>query len=326
MPVFTIDARCYSPNAPFGDREQSRMDRYKCLEAFVQVAETGSLSGAARNLSVAKSTISERLTQLEALIGSALVFRSTRKLTLTDVGRAAFAEFAEIVSRMREIDNLAASGKDGLRGSLRVASAVDVGTHELPVALSDYMAAHPEVGIDLSIGDHLVDPTDHGFDLTIHYRRLKHDKLKVEPLARVDCGVFAAPRYLAQHGRPGAPEDLSHHRCIGYLYQKAVHEWVPSQWDFEKGGRRTRVRVVLGSRSNSSTVLQRLVIGGQGLAVLPRMRASDALGKGQVEEVLQEWRITPLTLYATYPRTLLRSRGIIELVRFLKVSLAATCG
>ena len=299
------------------------MDRYKCLEAFVQVAETGSLSAAARNLSVAKSTVSERLSQLEAMLGSTLVYRSSRKLQLTHAGRASLPEFADIVARLEDAENALRKADRAEHGHLRVASAVDLGTHEIGAALARYRVDHPLIEIDLSVGDHLTDPIDSGFDIAFHYRRLRHESLKVEPIATVACGLYASPAYLAEQGVPNAPADLTGHRCLGYLYQKAVHEWVPTRWDFERRGRQEQVRVRLDMRSNSSTVLTHFALAGQGLAVLPEMRARAEVGSGKLVPVLAEWNIPPLTLYATYPRTLMRTRKIVQLTRFMTQFFAA---
>jgi DNA-binding transcriptional LysR family regulator len=300
------------------EKANDLMDRYRCMQAFVQIAETGSLSGAARNLAVSKSTISERLAQLEQLVGQRLVIRSSRKFVLTDVGREAFSEFAGIVSRLQEIESIAKVQKDGLGGHLRIASAVDIGSNEIATALSSYLVDHPRMTIDLAIGDHLVDPLDGGFDLALHYRRLMHDKLKVQAIAEVECGVFAAPSYIERHGRPLTPQDLTEHRCLGYLYQKAVHEWVPSRWEFVEGKQIQSVRVALSARFNSSGTLQRFLADGHGIGILPVRRTAEAVAAGSLCRLLEGYRIAPLTLYATYPRTLIRRESIVSLLRYLE--------
>lgn len=294
------------------------MDRYKCMQAFVQVAKTGSLSGAARDLAVSKSSISERLAQLEHLVGEQLVIRSSRKLVLTDIGREAFSEFAGVVSRLEEVENFAKGQHNDLGGHLRICSSVDVGTNELASALSAYQIDNPRLTIDLAVGDHLVDPLDSGFDLALHYRRVLHDNLKVQEIARVECGLYAAPSYLQLHGLPVVPDDLARHRCLGYLYQKAVHEWVPSQWNFLDSDQMQTVRVSLSARFNSSGVLRGFLIDGHGVGVLPIKRAAEAVSAGTLCRVLSNYQIAPLTLYANYPRTLIRRQSIVSLLRFLE--------
>lgn len=294
------------------------MDRFKCMQAFMQIAETGSLSGAARNLAVSKSTISERLVQLEQLMGDRLVIRSSRKLALTDLGREAFTEFADVVARLREVENFAQVRNDDPGGHLRIASAVDVGTNELATALSSYLMEHQRLTVDLAVSDYLINPLDSGFDLALHYRPLLHEKLKMKELAKVECGLYAAPHYIECHGAPRTPDDLIEHRCLGYLYQKAVHEWVPSRWDFLNGAKTHSVRVTLAARFNSSSTLQRFLLDGHGVGILPRKRTEKMVEAGKLHELLQEYRISPLTLYAIYPSTLRRRQSINSMLRHLE--------
>lgn len=294
------------------------MDRYKCMQAFVQIAETGSLTGAARNLTVSKSTISERLAQLELLVGDRLVIRSFRGLVLTDLGRRTFSEFAGVVARLREIEFLANTRNEDIGGHLRISSAVDIGTNDIAAALSSYMIENPLLTIDLAVCDHLIDPLAGGFDLALHYRQVQHDKLKVAEIAKVKCGVYAAPSYIEHRGTPCTPNDLMEHSCLGYLYQKAVHEWVPNRWEFLDGTNSQSVRVSLASRFNSSGTLQRFILDGHGIGILPINRTITLAAAGKLQRLLENYQIQPLTLYATYPRSLMRRRSITSILLYLR--------
>lgn len=129
---------------------------------------------------------------------------------------------------------------------------------------------------------------------------------------------FRGASYIARHGSPLTPQDLTAHRCLGYLYQKAVHEWVPSRWEFVDGKQIQSVRVALSARFNSSGTLQRFLMDGHGVGILPVRRTAEEVAAGSLCRLLKSYRIAPLTLYATYPRTLIRRESIVSLMRYLE--------
>jgi DNA-binding transcriptional LysR family regulator len=291
------------------------MDRYKCLEAFVQVAEMGSVSRAAAALSVSKSVVSERLSQLEALVGQTMLLRTSRRVRLSEAGAAAYPVYADLVARMRELETSLAALPARLSGRLRVASTIDIGVSELAEMVSAFARIHTGLSVELVVGDRMVNPVEDGFDVTLHYRRLASDRIEQAWLADVPTAVYAAPEYLASHGTPRAPEDLAHHRCIGYSQQLTVNDWNSSEWVFDGETGEHRVRVQLAARSNSGLVLRRLAIDGHGIAVLPRFRAASAVADGALLEVLPDHRPPRLSLYASYAAT---QHETLKIARFIE--------
>lgn len=293
------------------------MDRFRSLEAFVAVAEVGGLTRAARILGISKSAVSERLAALEQLVGERLLARTTRSVMLTDAGRALYEEYAPIVARLAELPSARAAVED-TAGRVRIAAMLDVGLHEIAAAVISARAEHPRLAIELVLSNEVVDPRAGGFDLAFHFRRFRTHAIKQEAIIDIPCGLYGSPSYIAEHGTPASPTDLGSHDCLGYSFQAGVDDWNTAAWTFSRKGERMRARVSLAMRSNSSTVLKAMAMGGHGLAVLPKPRARDAVASGQLVAVLEDWSLPALALYAVAARelqTAARIRAVVKAVR-----------
>lgn len=297
------------------------MDRYKCLEAFVKIVETGSVSRAARAMGVSKSTVSERLAQLERLVGQPLVARSTRKMSITTAGRRIYGEFRKTAAHLRTLEGSDNSGKP-VAEPLRIASTTDIGAVEVAQVLADYCVKHEGSEISLSIGNEFIDPIDRGFDMAIHFRRIANSKLKVEEITRVDCGLFASPEYLDRNGRPTSPDELRNHACLGYMFQPSVQDWIPTQWEFTRDGKTKTIEVNLRARFNSGIAMRHFAVAGLGFAILPKARVKAEISSGQLEEALPDYGPPSLRLFAVYPRAYIGNTQIQSVLRFLRARLS----
>ena len=288
----------------------------------MQIVETGSISHAARSLGVAKSTISERLAQLEHLVGEPLISRSTRQLSVNEAGRRVYADFLGPTAHLRSLDS-ALQLQDGAGDSLRIASTTDIGAVEIAAVLAEYCDRHPQLGMSLSVSNELVDPLKRGFDLALHFRRIRHAKLRVESIVHVPCGLYASPHYLKRSGVPTRPEELRAHACLGYMYQPSVHDWIPNRWDFEADdGTLQTVEVELKARFNSGIAMRQFALAGQGLAILPKVRVAEYIARGELTAVLCEHTVPSLELFAVYPRAYISSARLQDLLRFLREALS----
>jgi len=291
------------------------MDRYKCLEAFVHVAEMGSVSRAAQALNVSKSVVSERISQLEALVGRPLLVRTTRSVTLSEAGAAAYPVYADLVARLGDMGNSLGAAPDQLTGRLRVASVIDIGVTEIATHLSKFLSQNPALCVELVVGNSMVNPVDDGFDVTLHYRQLATDRVTQEIVGSLPIAPYASPAYLAVHGVPTSPEELRDHRCLGYSQQVTVNDWNSSEWQFVFRGKMLPVKVALAARSNSGLVLRQLAVDGHGIAVLPRLRAQECVRAGSLVELMPEFLGTSLKLYASFPAT---QRDTLKITRFIE--------
>ncbi|MCC5863421.1 MAG: LysR family transcriptional regulator [Gammaproteobacteria bacterium] len=297
------------------------MDRFRCLEAFVQVAEMRSVSRAAAVIGISKSVVSERVSQLERLVGQTLLFRSTRRIRLTEAGEQVYPLYADLVARLRDLPDNVSAEPSRLKGRLRVASVIDLGVAEMSSAVSTFARDNPELEIELVVGESLVNPVDDGFDLTLHYRRIRNDRVHQQAIARVETAVFAAPAYLAKHGVPETPQELQGHTCIGYSQQVTVNEWNASEWHFVRHGQRETVPVVLRARSNSGHVLTRWAVDGLGIAVLPRLRVQGTDYAHALREILPGYETPSLQLYASYGRAFRHTLKVTRFVASLREAL-----
>jgi len=298
------------------------MDRMKQLEAFVLVAETESISRAAEALHVSKSVVSQRLSQLEASVRGPLLHRTTRRVSLTEAGDKAYPVCADIVARLRDLENLLRDRAHTLSGRLRVASAIDIGVREVAAITSAFHRENPQLDLELVVSDSAVSPADDGFDVTLHYRELTDRRLVQHPVCRVETGLYASPEYLARRGAPASPEALAEHDCLGYSQQVTVNAWKTHRWALARGGETVTARVRLLSMSNSGLVLLRWVVDGAGLAVLPRFRAAAELAGGRLVPVLTDWSTEALQLYASHGRAQNDTLKMTAFIEALKAGFA----
>lgn len=298
------------------------MDRFKCMQAFVVVADASSVSAAAETLCVSKSVVSLRVSQLEELVGAKLLERSSRRVRLTERGAMVYPSYAALVAQLSDIENSVLASDGQLRGPLRLASMIDIGSSEIAAATSQFMARHPELEIDLILSDSFVNPSEHGFDVTFHYRALNNDNLVQDRVAEIQCGLYASPSYVEQFGEPESPEDIAAHTCLGYAQQEGVYDWNSGMWLFGKDGKQIVVETKLNARFNSGQALRQFVVDGNGLAILPNVRAAEFVKNGQLVKLLKEYDYPCLSLYAVYSRASANNMKLKAFLEFLKSDLA----
>lgn len=253
--------------------------RFEGLASFVAVAETGSISRAAKRLNLSTSVVSERLARLEQDVGASLVHRTTRQLTLTEDG-AAFRERAAAI--LREVDAAAvelAERRGGLVGPLRLSAPVSFGVLHLGRALYPFLARHPAVELILELDDGFVDVAAGGYDAVVRIGQIADSRLIAHRLAPSRRVLVAAPAYLERHGSPRTIEDLSDHRAINYS-NRGAEDW---RFRTSDGMRTVRPRSTL--RVNNGDLMREAVEAGLGLALLPTFITGEALASGDLEVV-----------------------------------------
>lgn len=249
------------------------------ISTFVLVAETGSLSEAARRLRVSRSVVSERLSELERSLGASLLQRSTRKVTVTEDGAAFLVRAARIV---REVEDAAADlseRRGALSGPLRISAPVTFGRMHLGPALYGFLAAHPQIQVTLDLNDRRVDASSDGFDAIIRHGPLADAYLVAWQLATSRRVLVAAPSYLDRYGTPATPDELEGHRGIFYSNRGGA------DWRFERQG---RTHVVHGQPVlvlNNGDMMRDAAIAGMGITLLPLFIISAALKHGTLRIV-----------------------------------------
>lgn len=294
------------------------MDRFADLSMFVAVVDSGGISAAAERLGVAKSAVSRRLADLEGRLGAQLLRRTTRRLTLTDSGRAFHERAKNILADLEEAEQSVSQAHGALRGRLKVALPLAYGIRHVGPLITEFMALHPAVEFDLDFNDRRIDLMQEGFDLAIRVARLPDSSLIARRLAPVPSALCASPDYLARRGTPARAADLAGHAAL--VYSNLAN---PDTWNFiGPEGQPGSVKVPVRLRTNNGEFLTRAAIAGQGVILHPTFYLDEAIRAGQLVPLLTDHAWPQVNAYAVYPPTRHLSRRVRALVDFLAERLA----
>jgi DNA-binding transcriptional LysR family regulator len=267
---------------------------------FARVVEARSFTGAAARLGVSKSVVSAKVAALEDQLKVRLLHRTTRKLSLTPDGLALHERCARILVAADEASTAAAGTGATPRGLLRVNASSVFAQDQLAEPLAAYLARFPDVRVELTMSDKLIDLVDEGIDVAIRIATtLRHGGLVARKLASDHTVVCAAPSYLARRGTPAAPQDLLGHDCLIYSLLKVGEEWT-----FRDRGKKEVYSLPLDGRfaAASGAVLREAALAGMGLAVLPRFMVAAPLHAGRLALVLEDSFVgVDLGIHAIYP-------------------------
>lgn len=252
------------------------------MEVFVRVVETGGLSSAARALRITPSAVSKLIGRLEARLGARLLNRSTRKLQLTPEGAAFYARSAQVLADIDEAEREATAGA-APRGRVRVNSVVDLGRNLLLPLVPGFLAAHPDVTLDIVLTDQVVDLLDERADVAIRVGSLRSSSLTARKLGQSRAVVVASPDYLARRGTPTRLEDLAQHHQMDFTFTRSVRNW-PFKLE---SGEVVYLPGVGGVQLGDGESVRRLALEGAGLARLSVFSAADDIKAGRLVPVLE---------------------------------------
>jgi DNA-binding transcriptional LysR family regulator len=274
------------------------MDRIEDFQAFVAAVEKGSLTAAAKQLGRSLQSVSRSLAALEREVGIELIRRTTRRSNPTDAGFAFYRRLSAALGEIEAAKRETANRRAEATGLLRVAASGAFAPLYIVPALPDFLAAHPRVEVDLALSDAYVDLVGEGFDLAIRIGELPDSSLKARLLANSRRVVFAAPRYLAAHGRPRRPEDLVHHQCI---VRTAARDG--NAWPFKIDGRPKAIKVTGRFRTSGAIPANEAAARGLGVATAPLWQVRHLLDRGGVELILTRFEPPPVSIHAVWPAT-----------------------
>jgi len=289
------------------------MDKLTGMAVFARVVEAQSFTAAAARLGMSKSAVSKAIAGLEDRLGVSLLNRTTRRLSLTEVGRAFYERSARILAEAEEAELAVTRLQAAPRGTLKVNAPVSFGILHLGPALADFMERYPELKVDIELTDRFVDLIEEGFDLAVRIASLPDSSLIARKLADNPMAVCAAPPYWGRRGRPSTPHDLSGQDCITYAYNAN-----PNEWPFvDAAGRRIGVRVHGSLHTNNGDVSLCAALAGLGVVLLPRFICGPHLAAGRLEAVLESWMPPPSGIFALYPHNRHLSAKVRAFVDFL---------
>ncbi|QKO22024.1 LysR family transcriptional regulator [Rhodoferax sp. BAB1] len=293
------------------------MDTLANLKAFVMTAETGSFSEAARQAGLATSVIAKRINQLEWRIRAPLFTRSTRKLTLTDVGERYLPTVRAMVRQMDDTLDGMAQASGALEGHIRVKIPTTLGVLYLSKLLNRFLQSQPLISMEVVLADRSVNPIEEGFDMAIGARPESYGQVLDHPLCPIRRRLCAAPSYLARKGTPATPADLLEHDCL-------VLTTTGSRWELHGPQGLVGVDVRPKLRSNDGTALCAATLDGQGIALLADYLVAPALRAGTLQEVLPGMQLQDIWLKALVPSNRIDLPRIRALLQWLTEQLRQT--
>ena len=248
------------------------MDRFDNMRVFARVVESGSFAGAAARLGISASMVTQHVKQLEERLGARLLHRTTRKIGLTEVGRAYHERCTRLLADLEETERAVMDLQAAPRGALRVNANPTFGSSHLAPAISDFLARFPEISIELMLSDRLVDMVEEGFDIAVRAELLPDSSLLARRLVPYRLVICGAPSYLADRGMPRKPDDLANYNCLTLTIGHPLHTWPFTAAD----GATPHVSPAGNLRSNSPAVLLCAALAGRGLVLTKATRRCPA--------------------------------------------------
>jgi DNA-binding transcriptional LysR family regulator len=272
------------------------MDRITSMAVFDKVVEAGSFTGAARQLRLSQAAVSKHVAGLEAWLGARLFNRTTRRISLTDFGRAFHQRCVRVLEDLEEARQAAGAWRTVPRGALRVTAPIPF-SRQLEPVLADFGRRYPEVELEMVLTDRRIDLIEEGCDVAIRVGHLPDSSLTARLLAVSPYFVCAAPSYLARHGTPGHPDELLQHDCLLFAHHTHGH------WRFSSDAGEIAVPVKGRLVSNNADLLLAAVLDGQGIMLAPAFHVGDGLRTGRLVPLLEPYMRDTSVIHAVYPQT-----------------------
>lgn len=288
------------------------MDRLRAMEIFVQAVDAGSFSAASRALNTSVASVTRYVAYLEEHVGIRLMQRSSRKLALTEGGNTYYARCRQILEDLADADSQVGAAAMQAKGSIKLSVPVSLGVHYLAPRWPEFLSRYPDVTLELSITDRVVDILEDGYDAAVRVGRLTDSSLVARKLAPARMVVCAAPSYLARRGAPSDVAQLANHECLLYTSLGPADEWT-----LQRHGEVHKVRIKGRVNANNGDTLRAAALAGQGIIAQPAFLVGPDLAAGRLVEVLPGWEMQELGIYAVYPSRRHMSGKLRALLDFL---------
>jgi LysR family transcriptional regulator for bpeEF and oprC len=283
------------------------MDRFDAMRAFVQVLESGSFTRAALQLGLHKATVSQQVLQLEERLGVRLLARTTRSVAPTEEGRTYYRHACAVLQQVDEMESALHARGSAAQGHLRVNVPVAMGRLVFAPEIRDFLARHPRVSVELGCSDRTVDLVQEGVDCALRGGHLPDSSLSARPVGALRFALCAAPRYVAEHGLPGTPEDLARHHQVGYLLASTGRVRPVT---LLREGAEQAFDVPARFLTTDSSAALNAGLDGLGLIVLAEFVAGPYLVSGALVRVLPGWQCPALPLHLVTPSTRRRAARV----------------
>lgn len=302
------------------------MDKLLALNAFIAVADTGGFSKAARRMGVATSSLTRLVDALEQQLGTALLTRSTRAVTLTDSGIAYLEQVAPLLNELELADESISDQGREATGPLRVTVPVTFGRLFLGPQIANFLRQNPRVSLDMDLSDAVADLANDRIDLAVRIGvPASQSGLIVRKLGEHQRYVVASPDCLSAQGLPATPAQLAAHECLRFSYRPG-----PQRWSFSQKRQRQQVEINGRFAANNADMLREAALGGQGIALLPEWLVRADVIAGTLVRLFPDWEVNPLRdqvcIYAAYLPNRRNSRKVHAFLDFLESCASCTGG
>jgi len=281
---------------------------------FAKVAEERSFAGASKAMGVSVATVSRAVTRLEERLGGRLFNRTSRRLALTDYGRALAERASKIYAEAEEAEDIAREASSRPRGLVKLSAPLSFGTRWVAPLLPEFFRRYPDVAVDLHLTDVHIDLIGEGFDAAIRIAVMEDSSLVARLIVPVRRFVVASPTYIARYGRPQHPHDLGAHRCLSYLNRAKRDIW---RFTHRKTGEECRITPTGPLRGTTIEALLPTVLEGLAITELPEFAATQYFREKQLEPILADWRLPEGGMYFVTPTARARPAKVSALADFL---------
>jgi DNA-binding transcriptional LysR family regulator len=288
------------------------MDKLNNMQAFCRIVELGTFAAVAREMDLSAMMISKYIAQLEESLGVALLNRTTRKISLTEAGEVYYHRSKQLLDDFFELDESTSQLGRNVKGTLRISASIDFGGLYMVPAIAAYQQSYPEVKIMMTLHNSHVNLTEGSIDLSI----LVTDSLDLGVVARkiaeTRLCTYASPAYIKQYGEPKTIEELKFHHCL--YNTDTPHK---DYWIFNVGKEEVKIKTIWRFASNNGRALCQAAALGMGITQAPELSVASYLAQGQLVEILKDYRIPTLAIYATYLHRRFRPAKLTTFVDFL---------
>lgn len=290
------------------------MDRLQSMRVFVKVVEQGSFARAANMLEISNAVVTRHVADLETHLGTRLLNRTTRRLSLTETGQAYIERVRQILQDIDDADAIASAQSSNPAGTLRIYSHLGFGQLHLSKLVPKYLEHYPDVTLDVSLSDRTVDLVEDGFDVGIFVDYQKFDASMIaRSLGSTEVLLCASPEYIAKRGAPRIPDDISGHDCLNFSFEQLRHRWPIQGPD----GETRHIPVTSRMFSNNGELLRQCALAGLGIVIRPSFTLRDDLASGRLVRLLPDHHIGRMSVVLVYPSRRLLSAKVRSFVDFM---------
>ena len=272
------------------------MESLTDIAVFVQVVDSGSFTAAAERLEISKSVVSKYVSRLEDRLGARLLNRTTRRLSLTEVGHVFYERSRKGLADIEDAELEVSRMQGTPRGTLRLNTPMSFGIMHIAPGLAEFMRQYPDVTVDMNLNDRIVDVIDEGYDVSIRIAELPDSSLVARRLAPCRHAIVAAPEYLEARGTPRTPAELQDHNIITYRYQESAQEW-----HFRSADNKASAVPVAGSLTvDNSLAIRAALLAGVGIGRTPTFVVGEDIREGRLVSLLKGYETLEVSIYLVY--------------------------